>query len=198
MAQAENSDVEVHEDLAFGQIVLITFRWIIIGGSLIVTLWTIATPEANVGRQALIVFLLLVYAAVNFVLLARYLRHSSSLANLTYIMSLVDLILITVVIATGGDIFNSHIYVYYYPALMVLAVVFPVRLTVSYTLGVMIVYGLMLSLSSGAEFQGILARLLMMAGVAFCASLFRKIEHDRRTGKAKVFSISGGELDQDT
>ncbi|UCC16455.1 MAG: hypothetical protein JSU58_08810 [Dehalococcoidales bacterium] len=198
MAQSENNDIEVREDLAFGQIVLITFRWLIIGGALIVTLWTIATPDANVGRQALIVFLLLVYAAVNFVLLARYLRRSRNLANVTYTMSLVDLILITVVIATGGDIYNSHIYVYYYPALMVLAVVFPVGLTVSYTLGVMIVYGLMISLSSGADFQGILARLLMMAGVAFCASLFRKIEHDRRTGKAKVFSISGGEPDRDT
>lgn len=202
MQQAERKDNEVQEDLvvredlAHGQIVIITFRWLIIIGALVVTLWTLATPQAVVGRQTLITFLLLVYAAINFILLARYLRRSPSLIKVTYIMSLVDLIVITVVIAMQDDIVGSHVYVYYYPALMVLAVAFPTKLTVTYTIGVMLVYGLMGSLSPGAEFLQILSRLLGMVAVAFCASLYRRIEHDRRAGKARLFSFGGGDTDR--
>jgi hypothetical protein len=76
---------------------------------------------------------------------------------------------------------------------MVLAVAFPTRVTAVYTIGAIVIYGLMSSLSAGAEFEQILSRLLMMAAVAFCASLYRRIEHDRRTGKAKLFSLGGGD-----
>jgi hypothetical protein len=69
MQQAEKKDHEVQEDLDHGQIVIITFRWLIIVGALIVTLWTLVTPEAAIARQALITFLLLVYAVINFILL---------------------------------------------------------------------------------------------------------------------------------
>lgn len=191
--QTEKKDNEVQEDLAHGQIVIITFRWIIIIGALIVTLWTLATPEAVIGRQAFITFLLLVYAAVNFLLLTRYLRRSPSLIRLTYVMSLVDLILITVVIALQEDIVKSHVYFYYYPALMVLAVTFPTRIAAGYAIGAIVVYGIMIA-GSGDAAQ-ILSRLLVMAAVAFCACLYRRIEHNRRAGKAKLVSLGGGDPD---
>ena len=182
--QARQQDKDSQEDLAHGQIVIIAFRWLIIAGALVSTLWGLGLGEPAT-RQAGIIFILLVYSVVNFILLARYLKKSPSLTSLAYSMSLVDLIIITLVIAIQKDIFQSYVYVYYYPALMVLAVAFPTNITAVYTIGAIVVYGMMSSVAGGAEFQQIFARLLMLAAVAFCGSLYRQIEHNRRAEKAR-------------
>ena len=189
--EQDKQDKDSQEDLAHGQIVIIAFRWLIIVGALVSTLWGLGLGEP-VSRQAGIIFILLIYSVVNFILLARYLKHSPSLAGLAYSMSLVDLIIITVVIAIQKDVFQSYVYVYYYPALMVLAVAFPTSVTAAYTAGAIVIYGLMASVAGGAEFQQIFARLLMLAAVAFCGSLYRQIEHNRRTEKTKLSSLKGG------
>ncbi|OGO21759.1 MAG: hypothetical protein A2Z28_05635 [Chloroflexi bacterium RBG_16_51_9] len=191
--QTQEQDKDSQEDLAHGQIVIIAFRWLIIVGALVSTLWGLGLGEP-VSRQASITFILLIYAVVNFILLARYLKKSPSLAGLAYTMSLVDLIIITVVVAIQKDIFQSYVYVYYYPALMVLAVAFPTSITAAYTVGAIVVYGMMASLAGGAEFQQVFARLLMLAAVAFCGSLYRQIEHSRRAEKAKISSPGGGSV----
>jgi hypothetical protein len=42
---------------------------------------------------------------------------------------------------------------------------------------------------SAIEMQNIVTRLIMMAGVAFCAGLYRTLEMDRRHGRGRMFQV---------
>ena len=66
----------------------------------------------------------------------------------------------------------------------------------TYTLLAIVAYGLIIlsdALVGGVlttvEAQNIATRLIMMAGVAFCAGLYRAIETDRRHGRGRMFQI---------
>jgi Zn-dependent protease with chaperone function len=87
------------------------------------------------------------------------------------------------VASQGG--YSSSIYVYYLPAIAAFSVAFPRWLTGIYVLFLIVVYWIIASISPGSEQMIILIRLLMIAAVAFCGSLFLAIERSRRQEASK-------------
>ena len=179
---------------AEGQLVIITARWILIVGALALTLWNPGgvTDLWKVQAQA---GLLLIYAVVNFFLHAQYLRQGGGLSSVAYLTSAIDLTLISFVVLIQGQV-DSAVFVFYMPALFALSVAFPKRTAVTYTVLLLAGYAFV-SLAgqtfvSQDQFQELIVRMIMMAGVAFVGGLFKHIEGERASGRAKPFTMTGG------
>lgn len=176
-----------------GQLVIITARWILIAGALVLTLWNpggvgdLWKIQAQTG-------LLLVYAVVNFFLHAQYLRQGRGLSSVAYLTSGIDLALISFVVLIQGQI-DSAVFVFYMPALFALSVAFPKKTAVTYTLVVLAGYMFVAiagQVGTPDQFQELIVRMIMMAAVAFVGGLFKHIEEQRASGRAKPFTMTGG------
>ena len=189
---------EFLEDLTDGQTVIITARWILILSAWVLVLWQ--PGQIAIGQLQLQIVLLMAYTIGNFFLTIQWMKHSETMPMMVYASMIADLSLVTIlVLALGG--FDSNLYVFYFPALFALSVTFPKPVAVTYALVALGAYGFIaLADASGppglttAEAQSIVTRLIIMAGVAFCAGLYRSLEADRRAGKGRMFEIfkSGG------
>lgn len=171
------------DDLAHGQVVIVTARWILIIASLILVLWN----PGPLSQLRLEVLVLLVLAVANFYLNAQILMRRPAIDLVVYGASIADLSIISVLVASEGG-FTSNIFVFYFPALMALAVAFPTLMTLLYGGGAMLIYGLIaVATMSATESNGqvVLARLLMLAAVVVCGNIYWRIEHDRRSAALK-------------
>ena len=182
--------------LTSGQSVIITARWILIVGALVLTLWN-PTPPPHLWVIQVQTGLLLVYAVVNFFLHAQYIRQGSQVEQVAYFTSLVDLVLITFVIAMWPSSIDSAVYVFYLPAVLAIAVAFPRAVTAAYTLGIIVAYGIVAlafnpELITAAQAQDLVVRELMIVAVAFTGALYRHIENERWHGRGKAFSFMSG------
>ena len=100
--------------------------------------------------------------------------------------SAMDIALITSAVIIGGE-FHLFVYVTYYPALALFAVVFPsLWLSLAWTTMVAVVYaavsqtvGSGLDFDSGQE-KALLARVMAMYGIVACVSLIARFERARR------------------
>jgi hypothetical protein len=178
---------------AEGQMVIITARWILIIGAMVLTLWNPAGVE-DLWKIQVQSGLLLVYAVINFFLHAQYMRQGEGLTSIAYVMSLADLALISFVILIQGQIASS-VFVFYLPAMLAISVAFSKETAALFTGGVVAGYlfvALIGESPTSAQFQELLMRIVVMVGVAFVGGLFRHIEEQRLTGKAKPFAFMGG------
>ena len=189
---------EFRQDLTDGQTVIITARWILILSAWVLVLWQ--PGQIPIGQLQLQIVLLMAYTIGNFFMTIQWMKQSEAMPAMVYGSMIADLSLVTIlVLGLGG--YDSQLYVFYFPALFALAVTFPKPVAVTYALVAMSAYGFIaLADASGvgglstAEGQTIVIRLIIMAGVAFCAGLYRSLEADRRAGKGRMFEIfkSGG------
>lgn len=171
------------DDLAHGQVVIVSARWILIVASLILVLW----DPGPLSQLRLEVLVLLVLAVVNFYLHAQILMRRPAIDLVVYGASIADLTIISVLVASEGG-FTSNIFVFYFPALMALAVAFPTFMTLLYGGGAMAAYGLICAATMSAtegNWQIVLARILMLAAVAVCGNMYWRIERDRRSAAVK-------------
>lgn len=185
---------ETSEDIAHGQIVIITARWIFILAGWVLVLWQ---PGAiPIWKLQLQIAVLIAYTIGNFFLTVQWTRRSEALRSVVYAASLADLALVTLlVLALGG--YKSNLYVFYFPALLALSVTFPKSVTFTYTIIVMGVYALITLIDASVsenrltdiEAQNIVIRLILIAAVAFCGGLYRSLEADRRYGRGRLFQI---------
>jgi hypothetical protein len=182
-------DPETTENINYGQIVVITARWILIGAGWVLTLWQ---PEPTAAWQLRIaIVLLMAYSSANFFLTVQWANRSKVLTDTVYLTSVADLSLITALVAVFG---GFNVYVFYLPALLALAVTLPRQATAMLTGAVMSSYGVVALARAGetldtAELQSIFVRVILLAAVAFCGSLYREIEADRRSGKGRIFTV---------
>src|SRR5438105_1213944 len=79
------------EDLSFGQIVLVSARWILVVVGLVLTLWNPA-PIGTLRIELLVIFLM---AGVNFYLHAQTLMKRRVSAEIIYAASAADLFVVT-------------------------------------------------------------------------------------------------------
>ena len=166
------------EDMAHGQIVIVTFRWILVLAGLVLTFWN--PGPINELRMQLLVILLL--AVGNFYLHAQLLMRRPAIDMVVYAASLADLTVITLLLIVGGG-FTSSLYIFYFPAILVFSVAFPTVMTYLYAGAITALYSLIGIFSAGAtegDVQILLTRLLMFAAVAFCGNLYWRIEGKRR------------------
>lgn len=166
------------EDLAHGQIVIVTARWILIIGGLALALG----HPSPIAQLRLEVLALLLLAIPNFYLHAQVLMRRSTIDLVIYATSAVDLIIVTLLVVIEGG-FPSSLFVFYFPALVALSVAFPTMMTFLYTGGVVAVYLLIVlatATSTAENFQTAVVRLLMIAAVATCGNLYLRIQGERR------------------
>lgn len=163
------------QDLAYGQPAIVAVRWLMIISGLILAIWNVENLQ-DLRLSLIVIFLL---AITNFYLQAQLLIKKPVIKPVVYGASAVDLLLITFLVATQGG-YTSSIYVFYLPAIAAFSVAFPRWLTGIYVLFLMMVYWIIASVSVDSEQMIIIIRLLMIAAVAFCGSLYLTIERARR------------------
>ena len=166
------------EDLKYGQIVIVTARWILIASALVIALW--APGPVDQLRVEIATALLL--AGLNFYLHSQLLIRRPVLDSMVYAASVGDLVVITAIVGAQGG-FSSGDYIFYYPAVLAFAVSFPRVLTLAFASAAAFMYGaiaLATMSEAGDDATAVFLRLLTLAAVAVCGMLYWGVERRRR------------------
>lgn len=172
------------EDLSFGQIVLVSARWILVVVGLVLTLWDPA-PIGTLRIQLLVIFLV---AAANFYLHAQTFMQRPVSSQVVYAASAVDLVVVTLFVTINGG-FRSPLFTFYFPAIVAFAVVFPTRITSLYTgftAAVYVVISLWTPIDLSNDLQILVTRVLILVALAVCGNIFLRIERTRRDAATKA------------
>lgn len=188
MKKISADSVTSDQDLAYGQPAIVAIRWLMIISGLILAIWNVS----DLGELRLMFIVIFLLAITNFYLQAQLLTKKPIIRPVVYAASAVDLVLITLLVASQGG-YSSSIYVYYLPAIAAFSVAFPRWLTGIYVLFLMMVYWMVASISADSEQMIIIIRLLMIAAIAFCGSLYLSIERTRRQEASKDWRLVSGE-----
>jgi hypothetical protein len=166
----------VPRELADGQRVIVTARWILVAAGLLLTLWN----PRSVQDLRVHILLLLLLAVGNFYLHAQLRMQRAAVAWVAYTSSAADILAITMLLVAQGGA-TSHLYIFYFPALLACSVAFSPTVVAAFSGAAMVLYA-STALPVGfteAELQAVLIRVLMFAAVATCGGAFRRIEHER-------------------
>lgn len=174
---------EAAEDIFFGQIVIIWARWFVVLAATVLTLWTSTSSDQLTGRILPIVGLV----AMNFFLHGRILMELPANQRLVIAASLIDLLLITGIVLTWGEIgLTSPFFVLYYPVIFAFALVFPPRITAAWTAAALIAYAGSCLLADNS-FVGepellkqLVMRLITIAAMGGLGTYYWRIQRDRR------------------
>jgi hypothetical protein len=174
----------ISEDLAHGQIVIVTARWILVLAALVFIFWS----PGSLNELRILTPVIMFVAIANFYLHAQLLKRRPAVDAVVYGASLADLVVVSLIIAVQGG-FRSDIYLFYFPAFLAFAVAFPTRVTVLYAAGAICAYASIVTGSMGLaspDFQVLAARLAMLGAVAACGNLYWRIEAGRRRAAAQA------------
>lgn len=168
---------QTSDDLAHGQIVIVTARWILVVLGLLLSLYRatdLFALQVSIG-------VILTLAVANFFLTARILRRLPVQPELVYAASAADILLISIIIAIGSG-YESNVFVYYFPAVLAFALVFPPVVTASFAAGTVLLYAaISASVWPGiADSQIMMARLLSLVTVAVVAFVSWRREGQHR------------------
>lgn len=164
------------QDLMDGQGILVTARWILVGAGLLLALWN---PDA-LGELKVEIGLILTLAVANFFLHVQMLKEQPPQKWVAYLASGADILAITAIVFVSGGA-ESGLYAFYFPALIAIAVAFPVGASLTLSAAAIGLYGLVLTTGMGGSDDPLLVvRLVMMAAIVACGIVYRNIERDRR------------------
>jgi hypothetical protein len=138
MQSHRNSDQEAAEDIFFGQLVIIYARWFVIVAMVVLALWSTSSIPQLVGAVMFIVPLMI----INFFVHGRYLMEKPVNKMLLTILSVVDILVITLLILfwpTAKGI-ESQFYIFYYPLILAFAFVSTARNSIIYTAFTLVLY----------------------------------------------------------
>jgi hypothetical protein len=176
---------EQASELANGQVLIVSARWVLIVTALALSLWSPAPSDLNWLRLSL--FVLLALAVGNFYLHAHILMRRPVPEPVVYAASAADLVVISVLTgAFGGS--DAPMFVFYYPALLAFALVFPLPMTVVFTGAAVWLYTVVslgdpfrwASHLDSPDAQVLVARLISMVAIAVVANQYARVEADRR------------------
>jgi hypothetical protein len=183
-----SSSVATLDDLAHGQVVIVTARWIMVLAGLLFALWN----PSPIGQLRIQLIVILLIAVGNFYLHAQLLMRKPTLGIVAYGASAADIAAITFLIVLS-DGFASNAFTFYFPAVLAFSVAFSTWRTFTFTGTVLLLYTLgglvklfwtirlSIALSAiEADLQVVIVRLLMLAAVATCGNLYWRIERERR------------------
>ncbi len=191
VARVTSSDDEDGGDLAYGQHVIVTARWILVTAGLLLALWL---PE-SVAELRIKIPVILLLAVGNFYLHAQLLRKRPVIDTFVYAASAFDLVVVTLIIASEGGA-ASDLYIFYFPAILGLSLAFPTVLTLGYTAIVIAAYAFIFLASGGTtQLEVLITRVVMFASIAACGNLYWRTERDRRTAATAGRSALSAELD---
>ena len=173
---------EVNEDLSHGQIVIVIAKWVLVFAGIVLVLWAPA-PISQLRVQILI---LLLIAVQNFYHHAQLLKRRPVPDAVAYIASGADIAVVTVLVMLQGG-FDSNLYIFYFPALIALSVVFRTEITTLFTAVTVSLYGAICLLDlideplASDDIQVMLGRLMMMVALVTCGALSYRLEARRCT-----------------
>jgi hypothetical protein len=188
-------DQTAEDDLRYGLIVIIWARWSIVVFAFILRMYR----AAEIPMLVITIIGLLAVALINFVLHTRILAKRPAKVAWLYLASALDLCLISLITGLEGGL-HTHIFLYYYPAVLGFALVFPGAITTWLTFGVIVLYtGICLLFSKPAiDFNGdeaiLLFRLMSLLGVAIVGNRYRFVEGQRRAKAAETRQTLQNEL----
>jgi hypothetical protein len=173
------------EDVFFGQLVMNWARWFVIAGAALLVLGTAeATSDLVIGIWPVVGLM-----ALNFYLHGRRLAERPANPHLIALASVLDLVVISIVVATGlgtGQAgIESAFFVAYYPVVLAFAFVMQPRATFAFTALVLGAYAGASVLGSGAsmtttELESFAARLITLAAMGGLGTYFWRIQRGRR------------------
>jgi len=183
MQTQRNSAQEAAEDIFFGQLVIIYARWFVIVSMIILALWSTSSVPQLTSAVLFIVPLM----AINFFVHGRYLMEQPVNKMLLMILSVVDILVITLIILfwpTDRGLL-SQFYIFYYPIILAYAFVSLARNSIIYTLITLILYtaacfvsdpGLVLQ---SAWLERLAIRLITMAAMGLLGAYYWRIQRTR-------------------
>ena len=181
---------EQAEDIFFGQLVINWARWFVIAAGVALVMILMTDPdELAVGILPIVGLMV-----VNFYLHGRRLARKPANRGLVAISSVLDLAVITAVIAIGpgdaGTGLGNQFYVAYFPVIAAFGFVMPRRFTVVYILIAMVAYATTCLLSNAQivdgggvnwnTFEALVTRLIVIGAVGGLASFFWRVQRSRR------------------
>ena len=185
---------EQAEDIFFGQLVINWARWFVIAAGVALVMILMTEPdELAVGLLPIVGLMV-----VNFYLHGRRLARKPANRGLVAISSVLDLAVITAVIAIGpgdaGTGLGNQFYVAYFPVVAAFGFVMPRRFTVVYILIAMVAYAVTALLVNTqimdvtqtnlqvdwGELEALVTRLIVIGAVGGLASFFWRVQRNRR------------------
>ena len=127
----------VADDIQHGLIVIVWARWSIVIFAFILRMYR----ATEMSMLVITIIGLMAVALVNFALHASILAKRAIPTIWVYLASIMDICLISLIVGLDGGL-NTHIFLYFYPAVLGFALVFPGGATLWLTLGVLGVYSL--------------------------------------------------------
>jgi hypothetical protein len=187
---------EVRQDLFFGQVATIVSRWFLIAAGVILVLWS----ADRIDQIPLPIGLMIVLMAMNFYLHGRYLMERPVNANLVYLTSGIDLLIITAMIAVwtpwGAGMANPF-FVLLYPTILSFGLVFPPRLTFIYSGLALALYVVVVALTQGSPSlfadlpleKDLVQRVVTLTGTVGLATFFWRLQRERRRAETARASL---------
>lgn len=184
MTEIRSPQQEAAEDIFFGQVVIIWARWFVILTGAVLALWA----ASSISELTVAAMLIVALMAVNFFVHGRYMMEKPINRALTAIVSLIDLIIITLIVLAwrGQTGLDSPFFIFYYPVLAAFAFVFTPGLTLAYT-------ALALAAYAGANLLGdpgflfrmhdvelLITRLITLAAMGGLGTYYWRIQRQRR------------------
>jgi phosphoglycerol transferase MdoB-like AlkP superfamily enzyme len=198
MSAVRSAAQEAAEDLFFGQSVIIWARWFVIIAGVVVVLWS----TSDIGTMSLAVLMIAPLIVINFFVYGRYLMEKPVNQYLLLALSLVDLVVVSLFVLfmkpeTG---YASPYYIFFYPLLLAVAFVFPIRISIPYTIvGLLLYVGSVLIIGpeggwTGNELETMLVRLITMATMGVLGAFYWRIQRERRRTTVRPAGFSDPEL----
>ena len=199
MSNESKERIDISDDLAHGQVVIITARWILVLAGLLLALWN----PGEVLDLRIQVMTILALSGANFYLHSQLLTKRPVLAPVAYAASAADIAVISLIILSQGG-FLSNVYVFYFPAVLALSVAFRTEVTFAFAASAIAIYGLIAleafthpGVPVGEMAIVMVTRMLMLAAVAVCGNAFWRIERDRRRAAQESGTAIREQLDED-
>ena len=184
MKALRTTEQESAEDIFFGQLVIIYARWFVVVAMTILVLYSSDNLNQMVTGIALIVPLI----ALNFFVHGRYLMEKPANRLLLIVLGVIDAVVISLIIAfwPGQKGLFSQFYVFNYPIVLAFAFVFPGRLSVIYTVFVLLLYSATCVIVSPAflsdmvEIERLVIRLITIGATGMIGAYYYRIQRSRR------------------
>ena len=193
MNDSRTLEQEAAEDIFFGQKVIIWARWFVITAGMILVLWS----SSSVSQLTAATLLFIPLIAFNFFVHGRYLMERPVNRALLFVLSLVDLGIVTVITLTWQDQtgLDSHFFIFYYPVILAFAFVFTPRTTLVFTVTALVSYVVACLIedpafvSNSMELERLVIRLITLASMGGLATYFWRIQRDRRRSTLEQFGL---------
>lgn len=184
MKNLRSPQQEAAEDIFFGQVVIIWARWFVILTGAILALWA-ANSISELTIASLFIVALM---TVNFFVHGRYLMEKPINRTLTALVSLVDLVIITLIVLAwrGQTGLESPFFIFFYPVLAAFAFVFAPGFTLLYTSLALLSYVGAVFISDpgfvldAQDIELLITRLITFAAMGGLGTYYWRIQRQRR------------------